>query len=45
MKIIQAKLEGVMIIEPPVFRDQRGYFTELYQCERYKESGINCNFV
>ena len=45
MKIIQTKLKGVMIIEPRVFNDQRGYFMELYQCERYRENGINCNFV
>jgi len=45
MKIIQTKLEGVVIIEPSVFSDQRGYFMELYQYERYREIGINYNFV
>ena len=45
MKIIKTKLEGVMIIEPRVFRDPRGYFMELYQWERYSGKGIHFNFV
>jgi dTDP-4-dehydrorhamnose 3,5-epimerase len=45
MEVIQARLDGVLVIEPRVFNDPRGYFFETYQAERYKESGIACDFV
>ncbi|MEE4358046.1 MAG: dTDP-4-dehydrorhamnose 3,5-epimerase [Desulfococcaceae bacterium] len=45
MNIIPTSLEGVLIIEPKVFRDQRGFFTETFQEKRYKEAGISRRFV
>ncbi len=45
MKIIETKLPGVKIIEPKVFGDDRGYFFESFQAERYKECGITRPFV
>lgn len=45
MKITQASLPGLLIIEPKVFGDNRGYFFESYNDVRYQEAGINCNFV
>jgi len=45
MKIISTPLKGVSIIEPIFFEDSRGYFMETYQKKRYKEAGIDCNFV
>lgn len=45
MKISATKLEGVFIIEPDVFGDNRGFFMETYQKRRYMEHGIHCEFV
>ena len=45
MKVIPTKLQGVMIIEPEFFGDQRGYFMEVFQAGRYAEAGINRTFV
>lgn len=45
MKIIESDLDGVLIIEPDVFEDERGYFMETYQREKYAEVGIDVNFV
>lgn len=39
------KFEGVKIIEPDVFSDERGYFFEVYQKDRYASHGIGENFV
>lgn len=35
----------VLIIEPRVFEDQRGYFLESYQEERYSQAGVRARFV
>jgi dTDP-4-dehydrorhamnose 3,5-epimerase len=46
MKIINTKIEGVKIIEPKVFGDERGFFLETYERKRYTELlGINLDFV
>lgn len=45
MKVIETKLEGVKIIEPSVYSDNRGYFMESYNKERFKENGIDCSFI
>jgi dTDP-4-dehydrorhamnose 3,5-epimerase len=45
MKIIETAIPGVLIVEPKVFGDNRGFFTELYQAERYAGSGISTTFV
>ena len=45
MQITETKLAGVLIIEPKVFGDQRGFFKETFQLERYKEAGIDLPFV
>jgi dTDP-4-dehydrorhamnose 3,5-epimerase len=45
MKITETSLPGLLLIEPRVFEDGRGYFFETYQEERYKEAGINTNFI
>ncbi len=38
-------IEGVYIIEPKVFGDERGYFMETYNEKDFKEAGLNYNFV
>ena len=45
MRVIEAKLKDVKIIEPDVFGDHRGFFTESYSEEKYKKQGIDFNFV
>lgn len=45
MKIVKLELEGAMIVEPDVFPDDRGYFMETYQQNRYRENGIDVTFV
>lgn len=45
MNIIKTDLEGVLIIEPKVFGDARGYFFETWRQEAYAAAGIDCQFV
>ncbi len=45
MKIIKTKLPGVLIIEPQVFGDHRGFFLETYQQKSFIEAGIKESFV
>ncbi|MFH2046221.1 MAG: dTDP-4-dehydrorhamnose 3,5-epimerase [Pseudomonadota bacterium] len=45
MNIIKTDLEDVILIEPPVFSDNRGYFTEVYKKSVYDPLGIERNFV
>ena len=44
-KRINTSIEGVCIIEPTVFGDNRGYFMETYSKEEFKEIGLNYDFV
>ena len=45
MNVLNTEIPGVLIIEPKVYGDSRGFFTELYQSERYAEHGIPTHFV
>ncbi len=45
MKIIETGLPGLLVIEPRVFEDDRGYFFESYQNDRYSEAGIVNSFI
>jgi len=45
MNIITTSIEGVLIIEPKVFMDNRGFFMETYNRNRYINAGINTLFV
>lgn len=45
MKVIETKIPGVLIIEPDVHGDHRGYFMETYNKQRYAEIGITVDFV
>ena len=45
MRVLEAKLKDVKIIEPDIFGDHRGFFTESYSEEKYKKLGIDFNFV
>lgn len=41
----KTSIDGVYIIEPKVFGDNRGYFMESYNGEHFKEAGLNMVFV
>ncbi|MGE7592962.1 dTDP-4-dehydrorhamnose 3,5-epimerase [Peribacillus frigoritolerans] len=45
MKITKTKLNGVMLIEPKIFGDHRGWFTEIYNEENFKKAGIDTIFI
>jgi len=46
MKVTETKLPGVVIIEPKIFGDSRGFFLESYSYEKYRrEAGIELPFV
>ncbi len=45
MKVTTTKLSGLLIIEPQVFGDERGYFMESWSQQRYKDAGIEHGFV
>ena len=45
MKVFETKLPGVLIIEPKVFGDTRGFFKETYQAQRFRDAGIKYDFV
>jgi len=44
-KFIKTKLPGVLVIEPDVFRDPRGFFLETYHRDKYRQGGIEQEFV
>ena len=45
MNVIETALPGVLIIEPKVFGDARGFFFESFHAERYRAAGVTCDFV
>ena len=45
MKVVGTDLEGVVVVEPKVFGDARGFFYETWQKDRYEEAGIKGTFV
>ena len=45
MEVEKTPIEGVLLIKPKVFGDERGYFVETWQQERYAEIGIDLPFV
>jgi len=45
VKFVETTLKGVVLVEPDVFNDPRGYFLETYHAGRYAEGGIPGPFV
>jgi dTDP-4-dehydrorhamnose 3,5-epimerase len=45
MKIIDEQLNGLLLLQPAVFGDERGYFYESFHISRYEELGITSPFV
>lgn len=44
MKVIETSLPGVLIIEPQIFRDGRGFFLESFNCEQFAGHGLPTDF-
>jgi dTDP-4-dehydrorhamnose 3,5-epimerase len=45
MQVKHAGFPGLLLLEPHCFRDDRGFFVESFQVERYKDEGIADTFV
>ena len=46
MNVIKTEIDGVLILEPRVFRDSRGYFFESFNAKDFKDAtGLDVNFV
>ena len=45
MQIKKLPVEGVLLIEPDVYYDERGYFLESYNEDRFRDAGITTRFV
>jgi dTDP-4-dehydrorhamnose 3,5-epimerase len=45
MKIIETAIEGVLIIEPKVFGDERGFFMESWNARTFNDAGLDIDFV
>jgi len=45
MRALPTALPGVLLVEPVVHRDSRGFFLETYHQQRYREAGIAGTFV
>ena len=45
MEVIKTEIEGLVIIEPKVFKDSRGYFFESYSQREFEEKVRKINFV
>ena len=46
MNVIPTEIDDVLIIEPSVFNDERGFFFEIYNAKRFKEeTGVDVTFV
>lgn len=44
-KFIEGPLKGLIIIEPTVYKDERGFFMETYNLREFKEFNLNVTFV
>lgn len=45
MKFIETEIKDLLIVEPQVWKDNRGYFFESYNQKHFKDAGINAEFL
>ncbi|MFN3873946.1 MAG: dTDP-4-dehydrorhamnose 3,5-epimerase family protein, partial [Ignavibacterium sp.] len=45
MEILKTPIEGLLVIKPKVYGDSRGYFLESFRLSKFREHGIDFNFV
>ncbi|HAS89813.1 MAG TPA: dTDP-4-dehydrorhamnose 3,5-epimerase, partial [Desulfovibrio sp.] len=44
MKLIETEFPGLMVVEPKVFRDRRGFFLESFNKKVFAENGLPTDF-
>ena len=44
-KILETKLDGILLLEPEVFRDERGFLLETYSADSWRSAGVEVEFV
>ena len=45
MEIYKNEIEGLLLIKPDVFVDNRGFFLESYSQKKFMDAGIDCLFI
>lgn len=45
MEVLKTPVEGVVVVVPAVYRDERGFFVETYRADRYEQVGVPARFV
>lgn len=45
MEFSRTELPGVVVVDPKVWSDQRGFFLEFYHAEKFRRGGIDARFV
>lgn len=45
MKFIKTEIDGLYVLEPKVFGDNRGYFMETYNLNDFRNEGLNYTFI
>ncbi len=45
MNVTTTAIEGLLIIEPRIFKDDRGYFYESYSKQKFEDAGIHADFI
>lgn len=45
MNVSPTELTGVLVVQPQIFRDDRGAFQEIWNARRYRDAGIDAEFV
>jgi len=45
VEIFKPEIEGLLVITPKIFKDERGYFFESYNKEAFAKIGVSCEFV
>ena len=45
IQVTRCDIVGLCVIEPTVFKDERGYFVETYNQKDFEEAGLNLMFV
>lgn len=45
LRSFKTKFPGVVVLEPDVYEDERGYFKEIFSAERYAQAGVYAQFV
>ncbi|MGC8915362.1 MAG: dTDP-4-dehydrorhamnose 3,5-epimerase family protein, partial [Thermosulfidibacteraceae bacterium] len=44
-EFVRLEIPDVILIKPKIFKDQRGFFLEVYKSSVFKENGIDVSFV